>query len=255
MAKMTLLELVQDIANDIDADFVNSINDTTESQQIAQIVKSTFFALMHRRNWRTNRQLLKLTASGDDALPTHMYLPEQLSELSFLNYNCQRETTGRRVYQEVKYLLPDAFIRRQNAFNDTQDNITVVTDPTGVELMIRNDIPPSFWTSFDDKAIVFDAWDNAIEDTLQSHKVQAMGTLTPAWVHTDNAIPDIPEEDFTLLLEESKSRASIKIRQVADQKAEQEAQRQDRWLSRKQWRAHGGIKYPNFGRRVRKPAS
>lgn len=249
MAKMSLIEIVSDIMNDIDADFVNSIDDTTESQQVAQIVKSTFFALMHRRNWRSNKQLLQLVASGDDALPTHMYLPENLSELTLINYDCKREGQTRKFYKNIKFIYPDEFLRRQNGLNDEADNVDVIQDPTGVELIIRNDVPPTYWTSFDDKAIVFDSYEKGVEDTLQTHKVQAFGYVTPQWVHTDSAIPDIPEEDFTLLLEEAKSRASMKIRQVADQKAEQEAQRQDRWLSRRQWRAHGGVRYPNYGRR------
>lgn len=249
MARLTLLELVQDIMNDIDADFVNSIDDTTESQQVAQIVKSTFFALMHRRNWRSNKQLLQLVASGDDALPTHMYLPENLSELTLINYDCRREGQTRKFYNNIKFIYPDEFLRRQNGLNDEADNVDVIQDPTGVELLIRNDVPPTYWTSFDDKAIVFDSYEKGVDDTLKSTKVQAFGYVTPQWVHEDSAIPSIPEEDFTLLLEEAKSRASIKIRQVADQKAEQEAQRQDRWLSRRQWRAHGGVRYPNYGRR------
>ncbi|AJT60714.1 putative adaptor protein [Citrobacter phage CVT22] len=252
MAKMSLLEITQDILNDLDADFVNSINDTVESQQVAQIVKSTFFALMHRRNWRSNKQLLKLTASGDDALPTHMYLPENLSELTLINYNCQQAGQTRKFYKNIKFIYPDEFLRRQNMLNDAADNVDVIQDPTGVELIIRNDVPPTYWTTFDDNAIVFDSYDSELDDTLQSHKVQAFGYLTPSWIHLDSAIPDIPEEDFTLLLEEAKSRASIKIRQVADQKAEQEAQRQDRWLSRKQWRAQGGVRYPSYGRKGRK---
>lgn len=252
MAKMSLLEIVSDIMNDIDADFVNSIDDTVESQQVAQIVKSTFFALMHRRNWRSNRQLLALTASGDNALPTHMYLPENLSELVLINYDCHRDGQTRKFYKNIKFVYPDEFLRRQNQLNDDADNVDIIQDPTGVELIIRNDIPPTYWTSFDDNAIVFDAYDKVVDDTLKTAKCQAFGYLTPQWVHEDSAIPSIPEEDFTLLLEESKSRASIKIRQMPDQKAEQEAQRQDRWLSRRQWRAHGGVRYPDWGRKSRK---
>lgn len=252
MAKMSLLDIVTDILNDIDGDEVGSISDTVESQQVAQIVKSTFFALMHRRNWRSNRQLLALTPSGDDALPTHMYLPEQLSELSLINYNCQREGQTRKFYKNIKFVYPDDFLRRQNALNDDSPNIDVIQDPTGVELLIVNNKPPTYWTTFDDKTIVFDSYESAVDDTLQASKCQAFGYLTPEWVHEDDAIPPIPEEDFTLLLEEAKSRASLKIRQVPDQKAEQEAQRQDRWLSRRQWRAHGGVRYPNYGRGSKK---
>jgi len=39
---------------------------------------------------------------------------------------------------------------------------------------------------------------------------------------------------------------------MANQKAEQKAGRQQRWLSRKAWRAKGGILYENYGRKGRK---
>lgn len=249
MAKMTLLEICQDILNDLNADGVNSIDDTIESQQVAQIVKSTYFALMHVRNWKGNQQLLNLIASGDDALPTHVTLPENLSELSFINYDCHLESDTRKVYRNVRYVYPDEFLRRQNQYDDTVDYIDVIQDPSGVELLIRNDMPPTYWTSFDDKVIVFDSYNKDVEDTIQSSKIQAMGFVTPTWLPEDDFIPVLPEEAFTLLLEEAKSRASIKLNQTADQKAEQEAVRQNRWLAGKQWRAHKGARTPNYGRR------
>lgn len=246
---MTLLEIVQDILNDIDADAVNSIDDTVESQQVAQIVKSTYYALQNTRNWKGNRQLIPLIASGDASLPTHVTLPDNLSELSFVNYDSARHGMTKKVYVPIRYLYPDEFLRRQNNFNSDTDFVDVIQDPTGVELLIRNDVPPTVWTSFDDKVLVFDAYDKTVDDTIQSHKIQAMGYLTPEWLTEDFFIPVMPDEAFTLLLEEAKSRASIKLRQVADQKSEQEAQRQNRWLSQKQWRAHGGIRYPDYGRK------
>lgn len=250
--KLTLLDMVADILNDIDGDPVNSVDDTVESQQIAQIIKSTYYALMHRRNWKGNQQLLKLRASGDDALPTHITLPEDLSELVFLNYDCRKATQTRKIYKNIKYLYPDEFLRRQNYLNTDNDNVDVIQDPTGVELIIRNDIPPTYWTSFDDKSIVLDSYDKSVDDTIQNSKIQAMGFVTPQWSYLDNFVPVLPEEAFTLLLEEAKSRAAIKLRQSADQKAEQEAQRQNIYLSGKQWRAHKGERTPNYGRRGRK---
>lgn len=252
MAKMTLLELTQDILNDINADNVNSIDDTIESQQVAQIVKSTYFALMHVRNWKGNQQLLNLIASGDDALPTHVTLPENLSELSFVNYDCRLASDTRKVYRNVKYVYPDEFLRRQNQYDDTVDYVDVIQDPSGVELLVRNDMPPTYWTSFDDKVLVFDSYNKAIEDTIQSNKIQAMGFVTPDWQMTDDFIPVLPEEAFTLLLEEAKSRASLKLNQTQDAKAEQEAGRQNRWLAGQQWRAHKGARSPNYGRKGRK---
>ncbi len=249
MAKLTLLDMVQDILNDLSADPVNSIDDTVESQQVAQIVKSTYFALMHVRNWRGNQQLLNLIASGDDSLPTHVTLPENLSELSFVNYDCRLQSDNRKVYRAVRYVYPDEFLRRQNQYDDTVDYVDVIQDPSGVQLLIRNDMPPTVWTSFDDKVLVFDSYNKNVEDTIQSAKIQAMGYVVPGWLMEDDYIPVLPEEAFTLLLEEAKSRASMKLNQQADQKAEQEAVRQNRWLAGKQWRAHKGARSPNYGRR------
>lgn len=249
MSKMTLLDICQDILNDLSADPVNSIDDTVESQQVAQIVKSTYFALMHVRNWRGNQQLLNLIASGDEALPTHVTLPENLSELTFVNYDCRLQSDNRKVYRAVRYVYPDEFLRRQNQYDDTVDYVDVIQDPSGVQLLIRNDMPPTVWTSFDDKVLVFDSYNKNVEDTIQSAKIQAMGYVVPGWLMEDDYIPVLPEEAFTLLLEEAKSRASMKLNQQADQKAEQEAVRQNRWLAGKQWRAHKGARTPNYGRR------
>lgn len=248
MPKLTLLEIVQDIANDLDSDNVNSIDDTVESQQIAQIVKSTYFALMHIRNWKGNRQLLNLIASGDSSLPTHVTLPENLSELSFVNYDSHRQNQDRKIYTPIRYLYPDEFLRRQNGLNTEADFVDVIQDPTGVELLIRNNTPPTVWTSFDDKVIVFDSYDKLVDNTIQSNKIQAFGFVTPTWQMVDTFVPVMPEEAFTLLTEEAKAKAAVKLRQAADPKAEQEATRQNRWLAGHQWRAYKGARTPNYGR-------
>lgn len=51
MAKLTLLDIVQDILSDMDSDTVNSITDSVESLQIAQIVKTTFFEIITEGEW------------------------------------------------------------------------------------------------------------------------------------------------------------------------------------------------------------
>ncbi|MDT1790558.1 hypothetical protein, partial [Salmonella enterica] len=72
--------------------------------------------------------------------------------------------------------------------------------------------------------------------------------VMPTWSQTDSFVPDLPEEAFISLLEEAKSKAALKLKQEADQKAEQESIRQRNWLSRKAWKVNGGIKYPDYGR-------
>lgn len=247
--KMSLIEIVQDILNDLDSDEVNSIDDTQESAQVAQIVKSTYFALISNRNWPHLKKGISLEASGTTATPTHMKLSDNVKELSFINYNKARDGETRKKYQSVSWVEPDDFLRATNRRNSDEANIDIITDPSGIELLIRNDQAPTYYTSFNDTHVVFDSYDSSVDDTLQESKVQAQGYVNPIWLPEDDFIPDLPEEAFTLLLEEAKSRASLKLKQTQDVKAEQEAGRQNRWLSRKDWRVHGGIQYPDYGRR------
>lgn len=250
---MTLLELTQDILNDIDGDEVNSIDDTVESSQVASIIRATYNAMMSSRNWPHTRKLIQVEPSGSLSLPTHMTLQDDIKEISLVNYNKAKIMHGqRRIIEEVKFIEQDDFLRVCNNRDNTQPNFITVVDPgSHVQLTIRNDLAPTYFTSFDDKVLIFDSYDMQVDDTLQKDKVQVYAYTIPAWVHADDAIPDLPDMAFTMLLEEAKSRAAVKIRQQPDQKAEQEAQRQSRWLARNDRRVAGGIRYPSYGRRVR----
>lgn len=250
--KMSLLQLVQDIANDTSSDFVNSIDDTEDSQIIAQIVKSTYFAMMSNRNWPHLRKSVALTSYGDSSYPVHMRVVENIKELIFLNYNKALSGETQKKYKSVSWEEPDVFLYRTNQNNNDDSTVDTIIDPSGIEILIRNDRAPSYYTSFDDDTVVFDSYDSDIDTVLQASKFQAQAYVIPSWTHTDAFVPDLPAEAFTALLEEAKSRASLKLNKEADQKAEQEAGRQHRWLSRKSWQVNGGIKYPDYGRKSRK---
>lgn len=251
MAKLSLLEMVVDILNDMDSDEVNSIEDTIESIQVAQILKTTYFNMLGTRNWPHLRQLLTFSNSGTTDRPTHLRVKDDVKELDFVNYNKQKQDETRRRYTCIKYLEPDEFLRMTNQRNNENDNVDVVVDNTGIELLIYNDRYPDYYTSFDDQWLVFDSYDSAIDSTLVAAKVQAQGYVEPTWTLDDSFIPDLPSEAFPALLAEAKSTAFLALKQVANEKAEQQAGRSNRWLSRKAWKVNGGLKYPNYGRRTR----
>ena len=253
MAKLTLLEIVVDIANDIDSDLVNSISDTVESIQIAQIIKTTYFELMASRNWPHLKRTIQLDSSSDANKPTHLKLPELTKELISFSYNkVKSDSLTRDRYSEIKYLEPDQFLRKVNSRDLTQTNITKVTDFGGAPLYIKTDKQPEWYTSFDDEYVVLDSYDSTIESTLQSSNTQVIVYFEPDWTHSDGFIPDIPSEAFPLLIEEAKSTAFVVLKQQANAKAEQKARRQNSWLSRKSWRVEGGVKYPDYGRSSKK---
>lgn len=245
----TVLDIVQDILSEMSSDEVNSINDTIESMQVAQIVKSTYLAMMSNRNWPHQKKLLQIDPSGDDAYPTHMKLQTPIKEMCFINYDCVREGETRKRYKAMKWAEPDDFLRMLNRRNNEEDNIDTIIDPSGVELFIRNDLPPTYYTTFDDSTLIFDSYDKSVDDTLQKVKVQAVAYVMPTFLLDDNYVPEMPEEARIALLEEAKSRAFLALKQMANQKAETESRRQQAWLSRNAWRVNGGIKYPNYGRK------
>lgn len=246
--KKTLLQLTQDILNDLDSDEVNSINDTIESVQVAQIIRATYEAMMSNRNWSHQRRLLTLETLGDPALPTHVRVQESIKEMISVKYNCSKLGETRRFYQPVYWVEPDDFLRISNSRNTDDASIDVIYDSTDIELFIRNDQQPRYFTSFDDNILIFDAYDKAIDDNIHAAKIQAMAYIMPDWVHDDDGVPDIPIDAFSALLEEAKSRCFVKLKQQSDVTAATEARRQQAWLSRKEWRVAGGVKYENYGR-------
>ena len=57
--KYTLLEMTQDILSNMSSDEVNSISDTTESLQVATIIKQKYFDLISRVNRPEHDQLIQ----------------------------------------------------------------------------------------------------------------------------------------------------------------------------------------------------
>lgn len=247
--KYSLLEIVQDILNDLDSDYVNSIDDTIESQQVAQIVRTSYNEIISNRNWPHLKKLVQLEASGSTLRPNYLKLPEGTKELIFVRYDKKKTGSSKLLYQDVKYLEPHDFLTLVTSRDSTKSNVNTITDFSGIKMPIYKDKAPEYWTSFDDEWLVFDSYDAVVDTTLQKAKSQCMAYIEPVWSHTDSAIPDLPEEAFSALIAEAKSTASIALKQMPNEKAEQKATRQQRWLSRKAWRAQGGISYPDYGRK------
>jgi hypothetical protein len=249
MAKRTLLEMTQNILNDLDSDEVNTIDDTIEAQQVANIIKTCYMEMISNRNWPHLKKLTQFEAAGDLSLPNYLLVPNGLKELITFHYDKRKVGDTRSRLEEVKYKTPEVFLRIVSARNSDLDNVIEVEDPSGSLILVFNDQAPNFWTTFDDTYIICDAYNAALDDTLKKAKTQCLAYIEKPWVHTDNAIPDLPDDAFSALEEEAKSTAFINLKQVANQKAEQKAGRQNRWLARKAWRVNGGIEYPNYGRK------
>jgi hypothetical protein len=250
--KKTLLQIVQSILNDMDSDSVNDIDDTIESQQVAQIVQDCYYEMMSNRNWPHTRKIMQLEASGDLSKPNYLKLPENLKELVFFKYETQKAGITKLEFSDVRYKHPDELLHYISSRNSDNDNVLTVQDFSGPKLLILNDTAPEYYTSFDDTYLVTDAYDSTVDNTLQQSKSQAVAYIIPTWTVSNSFIPDLPIDAFSALIEESKSTAFFTLKQMTNQKAEQKTARQNRWLSRKSWRAHGGVRYEDYGRKSRR---
>jgi hypothetical protein len=249
MPKLTLLEITQDVLNDLDSDPVNSIYDTQESDQIANIAKSVYYEMLARREYPHLHRLLDLDPSNDVTKPTHMKLLTEVQTFGVMHYNKQEQPTDKVEYVPIERLRPEEFLYKTNQRNSTEDNVDVIKDWANIDLLIRNDKFPEYYTTFDDEWLVFDSYNKEFESTLQASNVQAFGNVEPAWSMDDAFVPDFPSQHFPTYVAEIKSVAFLVLKQMASQKHEQQSARGQRWLARQGRKVKHGINYPDMGRK------
>lgn len=209
MPKRTLIDMVQNIMSSMDSDTVNSITDTTESSAIADIVETTYYDLITNRVIPEHREIFELTALGDSTRPAMMEVPSTVETIEWLKYDRRQSSTDTRLrFETILYKTTDAMLDLLNS-RDSTDSTTVVNMPskntTSVDLLVKNNVNPTYWTMFDDRYIVFDSYDSAIDSTLQQSKTQCYGLKEPSWTKSDSFVPDLDLDLFPLLLSASKS--------------------------------------------------
>jgi hypothetical protein len=82
----TLLELTQSILSSLSSDEVNSIGDTTESQQIANIIETVYYNMAARSELPEHEGLIQLVGMDDTLRPVMMSVPAGTSKISWIQY-------------------------------------------------------------------------------------------------------------------------------------------------------------------------
>lgn len=227
--KKTLLEITTEILSSIDGDEVNSIVDTTESLQVAQIVQNTYWDIISTKNLPKMFTFFELDPSLNVSEPNIMYMPSDHISLSVLRYDQATLADPIRNFQIIQFLHPSDFLQRMYSLDEADHNVVMfektLDNGDTITVKCRNDSPPKWYTTFDDKTLLFDSYDSAMDSTLQADKSLAYGEKTPVWVHEDSFIPDLPEKQFTMLRNEAKATAHAELRQAQNVNAERKARR------------------------------
>ena len=220
--KPQLLEIVQDLLSDMDGDEVNSISDTLEATQVANLVVTIYDNILDEHDLLTTKDIFQLTASGTTARPTHMTIPTGYFSVEWVRYD-QRVLAGdAEAWAFIPFLEPGAFMRRTDGRTSTDTTIvSTITDPSGATLRINKKTTPSFYTSFDNEVLVFDSYDSVLESTLQQSKTKVFGQIRVDTSQADATTIDLPHHLFTLLINEAREFAFDLYKDGAPQKVRQ----------------------------------
>jgi len=252
--KYTLLDMTQSILSSMSADEVNSIGDTPESLQVAEIIRQKYFDIITRVKLPEHEQLVQLQSSADTDSPVLMFVPDGVANLTWLKYfdtdtsvdtnNDNEHDINTDIdsavassvpppgYKYIHILPVREFIEIVNSFNTTETDVDsfTFTDsahgyPGTYTFYYKTQQTPTYCCIINNYYVIFDSYDSAVDDTLQTNKTMAWGLVTPTFRMEDTFIPDLSEEQFPLLLNEAKSLAFFELKQQPHQLAMQETKR------------------------------
>lgn len=247
--KYTLLELTQNILSAINGDEIDSIGDSVVSEQVAIEIRTSYFANIDNLNIPTFSGLIQLDGLADTDHPNYLTIPETVKNIEWFKYNAN--TVAEPMYKDIPYKAPKDFLDLVFARDSTDDNVQLVTDDSGVKLIIQNDRFPTHWTVFDNNTLITDSFDSDLETTLHANKSACFGQFIQDWSHVDGFTPPLDDNGFTQLLADAKSACFLNIKQVSNVKEEKRARvalirsQNDRWRANQR----DFTRSPDFGRR------
>lgn len=252
--RYTLLEATQLILSALDGDEVNSYSDTTESLQVAQILKSIYYDLATDLDLPSHETLFELDASGDSLKPTLMTVPSNVCQINWIKYNNKLSTDTNSNYRYVEWMDFETFSCRQNALYTQSSDIAQMSFTNNgetFEMMYKSNAMPLFYTSMDNYTLIFDSYDADEDTTLQKSKTQCHGSVYPSFTLSDSFTPDLDPTQFSLWLNAAKTRAFAELKQAANQESAAYARRQRIVVQKRQRTVEDYpevLKVPRYGR-------
>ncbi len=227
MAK-TLLRMTQDVLESIDGEEVNSISDTIEASSVAGIIEACYDSLVLTGDFRETKKPFTLTAMGTGK-PVLMGRPDNVVSIEWIKYDIREDGDPYPSWSDIQYLSIEDFLQITLMLpsESTADIGSFVHNIEGsnVSFFYRTDGPPKYFTTIDDTYILFDSYDIGIDANLQESKTMCFGQVDFTFLKQDSFVIPFDKKTTKQLLEESKARCSIELRQTQNPAAEKVARR------------------------------
>lgn len=217
----TRLSIVQDILSDADSDDVNSITDTVEAGQCDTVLKNSFYSIVDVFDLPATMNLFWQT--GLVINNTQFLLSADLNRVQWLKYDVGDAVNAD--WSEMHYKHPAQWLETAQSLDNTASNVEEHTF-NSAKYYIYNDRRPRYWTSFDDKTVVFDSYDIAVDLWgLVPSKLQGYALNRPAYPTLETTEFALPKELEQLLIDEAREMFFDLYKDGATRKVNQRARR------------------------------
>lgn len=185
--KKSVLEYVQACLSKMDSDNVDSITDTEEATQVADLLADVYYEFVTRDNWSFLDGGIVVQTLADPSRPTAVSIPAEVKRIDKVMYKTVNGTVTR--YKELKYLRPNEWLDRFTVSGDSR----VLSVVNSLSFYVETDRDPAYWTSFDDSTIVVDAWKQADSTTVLAADFNITGSTIPEFEVSDDFVPVLPD--------------------------------------------------------------
>lgn len=205
--------MVQRVLESVDGQMVESISDTREAMQVANIIKECYEHLLYTRDIKAKSNLVQLHSMSDTTHPTLFTINNDIEQITLFKYFDKSNDR----YVDLTWMDPEQFVDMCLDRNPTKDNVmSVKDDASGVRYNVYTDRCPQYFTSFDDLHIVCDAFNSQDSHTLLEEYTTVYGYKQPEFKLEDTFVPDLAPQHFSLLLSEAKVYAGYELNKVID---------------------------------------
>jgi hypothetical protein len=243
----------------MEGDEVTDIDETIEATSVAKTLKEVYFDIVGHLDLPEHHGVFSL-GETTASTPVTMTLPSDVMSIDWIKYNNDDGTTNPD-WKEVKFLPFKTFVEfvtTPDLDSDTNTQSYVYTDANSGDtttLKCRQDAMPRYYTTPDDSALLFDAFDEDEDTFLTAVKTMCYGQISQTWTHSNSFTPDLDHKQFSLLLNEAKAQCFVDLKQQVNTRAERKAR--NNWINTQKKKQNIGYpndqmyfkNYPNYGRK------